>query len=110
MSERSELIRRLPCVACVIDDQDQPSRTEEHHLNLGGKAGQKRLGDQYSIPLCGWHHRAEPIGTMTKTQCSLRWGPSLADQSREFRDLYGSDKELLTKTDELIAIDEGLPF
>lgn len=52
MSERSALVRQLPCVACSIYATGQHSRTEVHHLNLDGHAGQVRRGDDFSIPLC----------------------------------------------------------
>lgn len=104
MSERSSLIHALPCIACVMECQAQPNRTEEHHQNLDGKAGQVRLGDECSIPLCGWHHRADaPIG-YTKQRAMLAFGPSLATHSRLFRALYGKDEVLLAKTNAKLQV------
>lgn len=103
MSARSLLILSMPCIACQMEGNTQPNRTEEHHLNLGGFAGQVRRGDEFSIPLCGWHHRAEaPIG-YTKERALLAFGPSLATRSRLFRALYGRDDMLLAKTDTKLA-------
>lgn len=103
MSKRTSSIHALPCVACVIERCKQPNRTEEHHLNLDGKAGQVRRGDEYSIPLCGWHHRGEAPREYTKTHAGLIFGPSLALSSRLFRQHYGSDDSLLIKTDADLA-------
>jgi hypothetical protein len=97
------LVKQLQCVACEIEDIDQPNQTEAHHLNLGGFAGQKRLGDDCQIPLCGWHHRADaPIG-MTKTAMTHLYGPSLALDSKQFRFAYGTDQELLAATNHKLA-------
>jgi hypothetical protein len=98
MSARSEHVRALPCIACQIEGIQQPAPTEEHHLNLGGKAGQKRRGDDYSIPLCAWHHRGDPAKGMTADLTTYTYGPSLARSSKLFRFTYGSDDQLLALT------------
>lgn len=104
MSTRSASILALPCLACVMERCTQPSRSEVHHLNLGGMAGQKRRGDEFSIPLCSWHHRSEPPEGYTKQRAFLAYGPSLAGHSRLFRALYGSDDALLAKTNAQIGV------
>lgn len=98
MSERSPLIHGLQCIACAANGFPQLQRTEEHHLNSGGNAGQKRRGDAYSIPLCSWHHRGEPPEGFNATPAYQRLGPSLARQSKQFRERYGSDDTLLKVT------------
>jgi hypothetical protein len=47
------------CVACRKDGRVN-RQYEHHHLNFNGKAGQKRLGHDFTIPLCGWHHVGRP--------------------------------------------------
>lgn len=98
MSERSRLVKMLPCIACEIEGVQQPSPTEAHHLNLGGKAGQKRLGDDCQIPLCAWHHRGDPPRNVTAGEAAYYLGPSLARDSKLFRFTYGSDAQLLETT------------
>lgn len=100
MSARSILVKQLKCLACEIEDVDQPAITHEHHLNLGGKAGQKRLGDEYSVALCAWHHVGEPPNGMTASEATFHYGPSLARSSRRFRECYGEDVKLLMITNE----------
>jgi hypothetical protein len=95
MSYRSPIIRAMHCIACFQEGQEQPNPTEEHHLNLGGKAGQKRRGDDYSVPLCQWHHRAVMVHGHTAADMDALYGPSLARTSRAFREAYGTDDELL---------------
>jgi hypothetical protein len=75
---------------------------EIHHLNLGGRAGQKRRGDEFTIPLCTWHHRGEPFNHFTVTRMREAFGPSLARTSKAFREAFGTDDELLAKTNDLI--------
>jgi|SRR6478609_8898949 len=98
MSERSLLVKQLPCLACELEDVHQPNETEEHHLNLGGNAGQLRRGDEYSVALCKWHHRAIRKPRMNNDGMTAIFGPSLALDSRQFRDCYGSDDQLLART------------
>lgn len=100
MSARSPLIRAMPCIACEIERQTQPNRTTEHHLNLGGMAGQKRRGDEYSVPLCEWHHQGYPPGDMTASDATFVYGPSLPRSSKRFRQTYGSDDYLLELTNQ----------
>jgi hypothetical protein len=103
MSARSQLVRALPCIACTIEGvSEQCGPTTEHHLNLGGKAGQKRIGDHASIPLGPWHHQGYPPPGMTAVDAAIKYGPSLARQSRQFRAAYGVDEILLARTNELL--------
>ena len=93
MNETQRRWLRFPdigCMACRVEGFHNP-QTQVHHLNQFGLAGKKRRGDKFSIPLCPFHHQG--IGTGI--------GPSLAKQSKAFRQKYGSDDELLRWTDEL---------
>lgn len=103
MSARSPLVRMLPCIACSIEGVPQPFRTESHHLNAGGHAGQKRRGDEYQIPLEAWHHRGQLLPGMTRDQMTHRFGPSLVHDSKQFRFAYGSDDQLLALTNTKLA-------
>ena len=103
MSAHSLKVKRLRCLACEIEDVNQPSPTEAHHLTLGGLAGQKRRGDEFQIPLCSWHHRAvRPVG-MTRELMTRLYGPSLALDSKQFRFAYGDDDSLLAITQHNLA-------
>lgn len=100
MSARSKLVKSLPCICCKIEDVRQVQPTDEHHLNLGGKAGQKRRGDSYSVPLCAWHHQGYPPEGMNASEATFAMGPSLARSSKRFRETYGNDDRLLEMTNE----------
>lgn len=103
--ERTRRIRMLPCLACTIDGRlDVCGRTTEHHLNFDGKAGQRRRGNDYTIPLGDWHHQGIPKRNWTSKQMAEVYGPSLAQQSKAFRHRYGDDDSLLARTNKLLGI------
>lgn len=102
MSARSELIHMLPCVCCSIEGKDQPYPTEEHHLNSFGQHGKKRRGDDYSIPLCGYHHQGYLPPGMTADEALFHYGPSWKLQPNKFRETYHGDNFLLNMTNNCI--------
>lgn len=103
---RFRLIRDIGCLASrkrgwyVVPDV--------HHLNLGAHAGQKRRGDEFTIGLSIWHHRGIPLERMTADECRRLLGPSLKHEPNRFREVFGSDDELLAEENELIAERESL--
>ena len=100
--KRYEALIHIGCICCRLQESTCCGPVEVHHLNLGGKAGQRRLGDDYTIPLGAWHHRGTPYWMETKSRMRTLFGPSLALQSKLFRERYGTDETLLAKTNELI--------
>lgn len=103
MSAHSLQVKRLRCLACEIEGVSQPNPTEAHHLNAGGRAGQKRRGDEYQIPLCQWHHRGVAPRGVTRDVMTHMYGPSLAHDSKQFRFAYGDDEQLLLATQARLA-------
>lgn len=109
--KRAESLKLLGCICCQmnLDDESFPGLlptflpVEIHHLNGGGHHGQKRRGDDFTIPLCVWHHRGQGVAkTMTAAH-----GPSWAKGSKPFRAVYGTDDELLALVNSLI---EPIPY
>jgi hypothetical protein len=72
------------------------SEPDIHHLNLGGHAGQKRRGDDFTIPLCPAHHR----GVFWREEDH---GPTLAIHPARFRREFGADDALLAEVNALIG-------
>lgn len=111
-ADRHESLMALGCLCC-LENIAHPGRglvavplggaigTEAHHLNAGGLHGGKRLGDDHTIPLCGWHHRGV-IRLGTKHTMTVTYGPSWAGGSKPFRLVYGGDADLLAKANSLI--------
>jgi len=97
---RYEAIRQIGCLACRKRGLDSPA--EVHHLNLGGHAGMKRRGNEFTIGLCAHHHRDDPGPSSRRTMEQI-YGPSLAGASKRFRAEFGSDAELLALQNELIG-------
>lgn len=89
-------IREIGCLACR--KKGYRSAPDVHHLNLGGHAGQKRRGDEFSIGLCPYHHRG--VAPFANARAVL--GPSLALEPRRFREVFGSDDALLAWQNRLI--------
>lgn len=101
MSARSLKVKELPCLACRLwGVYHQPFPTEAHHLTLGGKAGQKRRGDEFQIPLCRYHHQGHLLPHVDSKAMRALYGPSYARESKAFRVTFGNDDELLKLTNE----------
>lgn len=97
---RCQRIYQLGCLPCR--KRGWFNECQVHHLNEDGKAGQARRGDMYSLGMCPWHHVGEPIGTMTAQQCRRCLGPSLKHESVAFRQMFGTDDQLLEEQNRLI--------
>ena len=88
--KRFAALKSMPCVTCP-----GCGPTEIHHLNASGRAGQKRRGDEFTIPLGSWAHRGVPLTGKNSSDMEIIFGPSLARSSRKFRSTYGADDVLL---------------
>lgn len=107
---RWELIRESGCVACRMRASwllHLP--VEIHHLTINGRHGGVRLGHEFTVGLCEWHHRGIalqvtgiPDTSMTET-AEYNFGPSYARTPKAFRAEFGSDEELLKYQNELIG-------
>jgi len=100
--ERFDKLLALGCICCRHFGYFQPP--EIHHLNLDGHAGQKRLGHQFTIPLDSYHHRGQWAGRFHSLQfAQTLLGPSLALEPRRFREVFGTDEQLLARVNALIG-------
>lgn len=101
---RDMLIREIGCIACRMDGTAYKIEAEKHHLLTTGLHGNgKRLGEDYTLGLCTWHHRGVPFWGHTEEECIEAYGPSYGGQAREFREKYGDDETLLAYQNKLIA-------
>lgn len=98
---RYRRLYEIGCLACRM--RGWFNLPDAHHLNLGGHAGQRRLGDASTVSLCPWHHRGQPLAPLNEKQCRRILGPSLQAEPVAFRETFGSDESLLRQQDELIA-------
>ena len=89
-------LQDMGCAACSQRGVHRPA--EIHHLVRGGR----RLGHDFTIPLCAWCHRGVPDDGLSVSDAELILGPSLARSKRDFVRFYGSEIDLLVQTDAAI--------
>lgn len=93
-------------IGCIVNYlQGKPGvPADVHHIVQGGK----RMGHSYTIPLSAWLHRGiKPWPTMSVDANTAQYGPSLAHNKRAFVERYGTELELLEKTNKLLSEIEG---
>jgi hypothetical protein len=95
--DRFREFQGIGCIACR--QRGVFSYADVHHLLSGGK----RRGDQYTIPLCPWHHRGMPPAEVNEKEAVRYYGPSLAKQPKLFRAVFGDDGDLLEKVEKLLC-------
>lgn len=87
-------LQMVGCVCCRLEGNAgdyRPEPADIHHLVVGGR----RLGHDYTIPLCPWHHRGNSKNGLTTGDMERVYGPSLARSKREFVSRYGTELCLL---------------
>lgn len=94
---RWELIGDYGCLCCRLLLGIRRA-CEIHHQTVGGKHGAPRLGHDFTIGLCPWHHR----GKAWMGEEADRWGASFALTPRDFRHQFGNDHWLLAEQNRLI--------
>lgn len=97
------IARHLGLYVEAGDGERLPIPCEIHHLTVGGKHGQKRLGHRYTVGLNPWSHRGVPFSAYTARECRAMFGPSYAREPRAFRELY-PDETLLAWQDQLLGV------
>ena len=90
--ERFGKLQDLGCICC-LNERSGYRAPDIHHITLTGR----RLGHDYTIPLCPYHHRGV-IGSHEVFR-----GPSLADGKKPFVDYFGTEQELLEQVNKLIG-------
>lgn len=99
---RDFAIREIGCIVCR-DRGLGYIPCEKHHLTVGGKHGQKRRGERFTIGLCPRCHRGRSaVGGQTERSSAYSDSPTYADNARRFRALY-PDAWLLDEQNRLIA-------
>lgn len=93
---------------CIVCRKNYRLRraAEIHHLTVGGHHGQRRLGHDFTIGLCSWHHRGvNAFGSVKLGRAA--YGPSYALEPKAFRERFGNDDSLLAYQNQLIAKQEA---
>ena len=92
-ARRISRFSEIGCIACYLDGHPGEGY-DVQHVTEGGR----RLGHRWSYPLCPYQHR----GVVTKPGDKLK-GPRFSDQRRDFHARYGTELELVAKTDALLG-------
>lgn len=87
------------CIACTLHCAPTMPGVEIHHL----LSGNRRRGHMFTVGLCPWHHRSvvHPYFE-TSARMRERYGPSLANGSKPFREAFGDDEALLEYQNRLL--------
>lgn len=94
---RQDKARAMGCIACIIRGErmeiklHQCGASEIHHQTTCGR----QTGQDQTICLGQWHHRAICREGFSTTIMKDLYGPSLATGSRTFHEYFGSDAEQL---------------
>ncbi|ARQ13135.1 hypothetical protein NXC12_PD00022 (plasmid) [Rhizobium etli] len=95
-SDRQHL-SRVAALGCIVVFPDSGERccspAEIHHPRDGQGMGQ-RADHSQAIPLCFNHHSA---------QSPLPYGHAIHKGTKTFESVYGTEAELLARTDELLG-------
>lgn len=95
---RFDRLSEVGCICCRR--HGYKVAPEIHHL----VEGMRRLGDDYTIPLCAYHHRG--VG-MSLSAIENIFGPSRHhDGRRAFEKHWGTEKELLAEVNDLIGVSD----
>lgn len=100
--KRWERIGERGCLACWMNVARWILPAHIHHQTVGGRHGALRLGHDFTIGLCGWHHMGRTDYGFSREEMELEWGPSFALTPQDFRREFGVDAELLAAQNERI--------
>lgn len=94
---RFKALREIGCICCwnYLGRYVVP---EIHHI----VKGMKRLGHDYTLPLCPAHHRG-----VIEAGCHDVYGPSLAHGKRTFEAVFGTEAQLLETVNAMLERRNG---
>ena len=97
-AERIERMKvEIGCICCALNDLTPARHLEIHHLLVGGQ----RMSHWYSICLCWTHHQGRAISGL--------W-TSIAQGSKAFTRVHGSQWDLWLKTQHMLNLPDELPL
>ena len=87
-----------PCIPCLVMFMQDMLPLRLVRVGVGydhSKSGNIRRGHMFGFASCDWHHQRIPLDGRSFEWMTVQYGPSLMDGSRTFRELYGTDDELI---------------
>ncbi|WP_461533485.1 Ref family recombination enhancement nuclease [Sinomicrobium sp.] len=98
--KRFQLLPQIGCICCKSYGVHN-EWVQIHHIIDGNK----RMGHQYTLPLCYWHHQGVPPEGLTRKQAEDMVGPSLISKKR-FNEVFGGEMELLEYVNKFLDVIE----
>ena len=95
---RRRMIHAGPCMACLQIGVDM---TASGYVQWHHTAGKKR--HDLTCGLCFWHHQARPMFDKSLAELRVEFGPSLAEGSKPFHAMFGSNEHLLSMQNEYLG-------
>ena len=93
---RFQKLQDLGCIVCLNQSGAYRAPDVHHIIDCG-----RRMGHDYTIPLCPYHHRG-----VVSDPAEVYLGPSLADGKRPFESCFGTQLQLLQQVNDLIGESE----
>lgn len=97
---RYDKLHRIGCVACRKKGLGWRAVDIHHIVDKGYR--EHSGGNRATLPLCEYHHRGVPAHECLTREMYEIFGPSLALKKREFKRVFGTERELLAEVDQLI--------
>lgn len=94
---RFDGIKDIGCICCRLNGHGWVYADIHHLLSTGLHGNGHRLGDEFTLGLCIYHHRGR-----RDESCAFAEGPSYFNEAAAFRKHYGSDAELLVIQNEFL--------
>jgi len=96
---RFRLIKEIGCIPCRKEGRLEVP-CDVHHILDGGR----RMGHDHTYGVCPWHHKGEaPAGLPATDEVTFFYGPSMARNQRLYREVYGTEAEILRIQNRLLA-------
>lgn len=96
---RVDKFRAVGCIVTRLFHHDYADYDIHHITDCG-----RRMGNAFVIPLSPWFHRGVVPYGMTERRAYLELGPTLEKHKREFVERFGTELELLAKTNEILRV------
>lgn len=98
---RYQALYDLGCVCC-LKRTGQYVPPQIHHLVDKGYRKHSG-GNQSTVPLCPFHHQGLLPEGRTYEQIRSVYGPSMFHEAKEFARIFGSQRDLLAMTNEMLS-------
>lgn len=101
--ERYRRLHEYGCIACRMFCGPWAWRAPQMHHIVNQSYREHKGGDRATLPLCPWHHQGHPDEGLQAEEMQIKYGPSLALESKLFHVTFGTEAGLLETIDKAIG-------